>query len=374
MGFVFLRAMVYLCIMKRKDTKGARRGRAAKGARLPLWKNWRFVAPAVALLVILIGVAVWYHRECTVEYTGNEDVRIYIPRGSTEQAISDTLRRALGDEYATQVLKLRGWHNGTTANAAGSYVITPGMTANTASRKLVAGLQDPVKVTFNNARTMQQLAEKVSRNMEFDADDFIAACDTVLSGMGFAPEYYPAAFLPDTYEFYWSSSAAQVVKRLASIRNNWWNQKRRDRAKELGLTPEQVATLASIVEEETAKADEKPKVARLYLNRLDRGMRLQADPTVKFSVGDFTLRRITNEHLKTESPYNTYLHDGLPPGPIRVVEAKTMEAVLDAPQHEYLYMCAKEDFSGYHNFAVTNAEHEANARRYHEELNRRNIH
>ena len=141
----------------------------------------------------------------------------------------------------------------------------------------------------------------------------------------------------------------------------------------MGLTPVDVATIASIVEEETAKSDERPKVARLYINRVDRNMPLQADPTVKFAVGDFSLRRITNKHLQGESPHHTYLHAGLPPGPIRIAAKSTLEAVLNAPMHNYLYMCAKEDFSGYHNFAVDYNTHLNNARRYQAELNRRKI-
>jgi UPF0755 protein len=131
--------------------------------------------------------------------------------------------------------------------------------------------------------------------------------------------------------------------------------------------------VASIVEEETAKSDERPKVARLYLNRLAKGMKLQADPTVKFAVGDFSLQRITGKHIATDSPYNTYRVNGLPPGPIRIVDRRTVDDVLNAPQHGYIYMCAKEDFSGYHNFATDFATHQANARRYQAELNKRNI-
>ena len=157
-------------------------------------------------------------------------------------------------------------------------------------------------------------------------------------------------------------------------RNEWWNAERVARAHALGLTPVEVATVASIVEEETAKADERGKVARLYINRLRKGMRLQADPTVKFASRRFDLRRIAGDVLKTDSPYNTYMVQGLPPGPIRVASKSAIEAVLDAPEHDYIYMCAKNDFSGYHDFAVDYATHQANARRYQAELNKRNIH
>lgn len=217
------------------------------------------------------------------------------------------------------------------------------------------------------------LAERIASKMEWGADDFIAACDSVLPAKGFRKAQYTAAFLPDTYEFFWTTDAVDVVRRLSDVRDAFWNDERRAKAASMGLNPVGVATLASIVEEETAKADERPKVARLYLNRLDRGMLLQADPTVKFALGNFGLRRIYNSHLAVDSPYNTYKYKGLPPGPIRVAERATLEAVLDAPKHNYIYMCAKEDFSGYHNFAADITAHNSNAARYHRALSARNI-
>lgn len=160
---------------------------------------------------------------------------------------------------------------------------------------------------------------------------------------------------------------------MTQYRDRFWTDDRREKARKLGLTPVEVATLASIVEEESAKPDEYPAIARLYMNRLKKGMLLQADPTVKYATGNFALRRITGEHLRTPSPYNTYLHPGLPPGPLRTPSKSTIDRVLSAPAHTYLYMCAKEDFSGYHNFASDYATHTANARRYQKELNRRGI-
>ena len=160
---------------------------------------------------------------------------------------------------------------------------------------------------------------------------------------------------------------------MAKYSNNFWNDERKEKAKKLGLTPDEVVTLASIVEGETSKADEKGKVARLYLNRLQKHIKLQADPTVKFALQNFALRRITFEDCSVQSPWNTYYVEGLPPGPICIPEKSSIEAVLDAPEHNYIYMCAKEDFSGYHNFATSYSEHEANARRYQNALNERNI-
>lgn len=250
----------------------------------------------------------------------------------------------------------------------------PGDRALQLSRRLLAGRQTPINVSFTGTRTLDRMARRIASQMEFSDTAFINACNAELRAAGFKPEEFPAAFIPDTYQMYITDSATKVVRRLLEERNAFWNDDRLEKAHSLGLTPVGVATIASIVEEESAKTDERPVIARLYINRLHRKMRLQADPTVKFATGDFALRRIKGTHLQTESPYNTYKVDGLPPGPIRVAERTTMEGVLNAPEHNFLYMCAKEDFSGYHRFTDSYAEHMANARRYQAELNKRNIH
>ncbi len=333
--------------------------------RWPLW----LAIGAIVIIAAAVGAYLWAGKT----YQG-ERVRVYIPAGSTDQAVADSLRSALGTDYGSRVaalLRLQGYSPRT---ARGSYAVEPGSKALTVSRNIARGRQTPVKIVFNNVRTLQQLAQRVSARMDFSESDFIAACDSVLPELGFKGRAeYPAAFLPDSYEAYWTESAPAVVKLLAAYRNKFWTDQRREQARALGLTPVQVATVASIIEEETAKADERPKVARLYLNRIKKGMPLQADPTVKFAVGDFSLRRILAKHLQTESPYNTYRHAGMPPGPIRVAERQAIDDVLNAPAHGYLYMCAKEDFSGYHNFATDYATHLANARRYQAELNKRGI-
>jgi UPF0755 protein len=180
-------------------------------------------------------------------------------------------------------------------------------------------------------------------------------------------------FIPNTYEVYWNTPAEKLIERMKREYDVFWNNDRRRKAENIRLTPIEVSILASIVEEETAAPDEYPIVAGLYLNRLYKGMMLQADPTVKFAVGDFSLRRILNRHLEVDSPYNTYMYAGLPPGPIRIPSPKSIDAVLNHTVHNYLYMCAKEDFSGRHNFAVTLKEHNKNAEKYRAELNRRGI-
>lgn len=331
-----------------------------------------FLAAAIVILAVAayFGIKTWH--SLTSSYDGG-DAWVYIPRDATEKSLEDSLRSALGTNYGGSVADVWKLAKGQAATAHGAYLIKNGDRVIDVARRLKRGAQTPVKITFNNIRFLSELSETVGRQMEFDAEDFMAACEKVLPEAGFKKEGFVAAFLPDTYEFYWTSGAEPTVKRLLDYRNKYWNDERRAKAKSLGLTPVQVATIASIVEEETAAESERPIVARLYLNRLKTGMKLQADPTVKFAVGDFGLRRILNRHLETVSPYNTYQIQGLPPGPIRMPSATTMSGVLDAPDHNYLYMCAKEDFSGRHNFATTLSAHNANASRYREALNKRGI-
>ncbi len=334
--------------------------------------------PLIAAILLVCGILLaLFVRALPMlrSYTGPEAAVLLIPDRADEAQIADSLASATGDRsYADGVLRAWKLLKGYPESANGRYVIEPGTPAYKLARRLQTGRQTPVRLTFNNIRTLPQLAERVGSRMEFSPSDFLAACDSVLPALGFrGREQYPAAFIPDTYEFYWNSGAEQVVERLAAVRSDFWTDERRERARALGLNPVGVATIASIVEEETAAADERGAVARLYINRLDKGMMLQADPTVKFATGDFSLKRITGAHLRLNSPYNTYLYSGLPPGPIRIPERATLESVLNAPKHNYLYMCAKPDFSGRHNFATDFATHRANADAYRKALDARGI-
>ena len=265
------------------------------------------------------------------------------------------------------------WQHGTPEAAHGSYLIKNGDEAVRVARRIVNGKQTPVRITFNNIRTIGDLASRISSQLEIDSAGFMAACDTILPQKGFTAEHYTAAFLPDTYEFYWTVAPSKLFEKLLDEHNRFWTADRKAKAAALGLSENEVNTLASIVASESNKSDEWGKIARLYLNRINKNMPLQADPTVVFALGDFSIRRVTGAHLKVNSPYNTYTHRGLPPGPIRMVERSQIDAVLNAPAHNYLYMCAKPDFSGYHNFATDYNRHRLNAALYYRALNERGI-
>ena len=357
---------------KKKQTKKS--GRRPVGKRLSSLmrpKNRRkafsiLAAALVTLVILIIGLAYIFKS-----YHG-EGKLIYIPANSTKEDVRDTLVTNLGD-FGERAFSIWNKTGGNPHKAFGAYRVDGGQSAARLARRLATATQSPVKVTFNNVRTLDNLADRLSRQMAFSKDDFLRATDSILSAEGYKKEEYPAIFLPDSYEFYWTISASRFVEKMLKYFNDFWNDDRLAKAKALGLTPVEVSSLAAIVEGESAKLDERPKIARLYLNRLKIGMRLQADPTVKFALGDFGLRRLRGTHLQVESPYNTYRHAGLTPGPIRIPSKRTLDDVLNAPQHDYLYMCAKEDFSGYHNFAVDYPTHMANARRYQAELNRRGI-
>lgn len=334
-------------------------------------RNRKIYLTIGALIALLILVGYWL---VPLRHYEGDETRIYIPKGATTDAIKDSLTSALGQEFGGEVYSMWKMLGGEESNAHGAYVVKRGDWSLRVARKVQCGRQTPVRVHISAQRLMSGVYSRLAAKLEADSASIAQAIDSVAREYGFKDErWLPAAILPDTYEFYWTASPAKVATTLIGVRNDFWNDKRRAQAKAMGLSPVEVATVASIVEEESANRDEYPMIARLYLNRLGKGMKLQADPTVKYAVGDFSIRRITGKHLSVESPYNTYKYEGLPPGPIRMTERSTIDAVLTAPQHNYLYMCAKEDFSGRHNFAATFAEHQSNARRYQQELNRRGI-
>ncbi len=254
----------------------------------------------------------------------------------------------------------------------GRYLIPDGMNNYDLVEMLRSGKQTPVKVVFNNVRTIYQLAGKVSKQIEADSLSIVRLLtdSAYVAKMGVTPETAATIFIPNTYEFYWNTTAEGFVGRMYQEYLKFWNDTRKKKAEKIGLTPVQVMILASIVEKETNKNDEKPKIAAVYLNRLKRGWRLQADPTVIFAMGDFSIHRVLNIHKKFDSPYNTYQHGGLPPGPICIPSVASIEAVLNPDEDDYLFFCAKDDLSGYHVFAKTNRQHQKNARKYQRALDK----
>ena len=300
---------------------------------------------------------------------------LYIPTGSDFEDVVQllTYQKWLKNERSfTSVARLFGYDK---MVKAGRYKVTQGMNNFHLVSLLRRGAQSPVQLTFNNVRTLPQLAGIVSRKIEADSVSVLQVLnnDSLILSMGFNPETLPALFIPDTYEFFWNTSSSQWLQRMHKEYGRFWNAKRQHKADSLGLSPIEVSVLASIVDEETIKGDEKPVVAGLYLNRLRIKMPLQADPTVKFALGDFAIRRILKKDLGVDSPYNTYRYAGLPPGPIRIPSVGGIDAVLNAQPHRYLYMCAKDDFSGYHNFAVTLNQHQQNAAKYQRALRKAGI-
>lgn len=257
----------------------------------------------------------------------------------------------------------------------GRYAIHPAENAYHVFSRLYRGYQEPCNLTIGSVRTLDRLARNIGNQLMIDSAEVAQLFNDTLfiKQLGYTQATLPALFIPNTYQVYWNIHAESLVQRLKKEHERFWNKERRRKAEEIGLTPTEVSTLASIVEEETNNNAEKPMVAGLYLNRLKRGMPLQADPTIKFALQDFGLRRITNAHLGINSPYNTYLHTGLTPGPIRIPSPKGIDAVLNYSKHNYLYMCAKEDFSGTHNFATNLSDHMRNARKYWNALNQRKI-
>lgn len=257
----------------------------------------------------------------------------------------------------------------------GRYLLKKDMSNLEAIRLLRSGRQEPVNITFNNIRLKHELAERICENLEADADKFEAMLnDTALvQKYGFNTENIMSMFIPDTYEFFWTTTAEELFERMHREYKKFWNEQRLAEAKALDMTPVEVSILAAIVESETNKIDEAPKVAGLYLNRLERNIALQADPTLVFAAQDFSIKRVLNKHKEIDSPYNTYKYTGLPPGPIRLPSVSAIDAVLHHEDHNYLYMCAREDFSGYHNFATNLQTHLANARRYQRALSKAGI-
>lgn len=304
-----------------------------------------------------------------------EDKYLYISTGSNFDAVVKQLQDNKVVVDIESFIKVSKSLNYTERVKPGRYRIKPGMSNRQMVKMLISNIQVPVKVTFNNIRTPEQLAGKISHQIEADSLSILGLFRNpeTSARYGFKKESLISIFIPNTYEFYWNTSADAFFSKMKKNYDKYWSEERKTKAKEIELTPEEISTLASIIEEETAKNDERPKIAGVYINRLKKHMPLQADPTIKFALGDFSIRRILIKHLEVNSPYNTYKNIGLPPGPINCPSISSIDAVLNFENHQYLYFCAKDDFSGYHAFAKTLTEHNRNAEAYQKALNKEKI-
>lgn len=328
------------------------------------------------ILVLLISYLyyIWYVK-ITVNVPEGETAEIYIPTGSSSLYLFTLLKDRdlitnLDDFEMFTVLKRMK------TIKSGHYFIHSGMTCNHLVNMFVAGLQTPIKAVITPSRHPEDVAAKLSLYLELDSLSIIEALksDSIASLYGFSSSDFYTMFIPDTYEMYWNSSIEKLLSKMKSEYDKYWNEDRKSKADLISLSPREVVVLASIVyAEQSQYSDERPRIAGLYLNRLEIGMALQSDPTLIYGLGDFKRNRVLNKDKLIDSPYNTYKFPGLPPGPIYSPDKKSIDAVLNAEDNKYLYMCAKADFSGYHAFSTTLRQHNNNARQYQRALNRAGI-
>jgi UPF0755 protein len=322
------------------------------------------------LLVAILGISFSYYAYQIV-YTPNilvgmDDRLFIVEEGSDFKDIQRKLHegRVVNDLVSFSFLaKLSGYAD---QLKPGRYILRKNMTNLQALKILKSGKQEPVKITFNNVRLVSELAERITRNLGMKPEEFEAALIkfAMTNSYGFNKDNIMTMFIPNTYEVYFNVAPEALVEKMHGEYQKFWTDERKEKAKVVGLTPIEVSVLASIVQAESINAKEAPVIAGLYLNRLKKGIALQADPTLVFAVGDFSLKRVLNVHKQIDSPYNTYKYPGLPPGPINMPEIRSLDAVLNYTPSDYYYMCAKEDFSGNHNFTNSYEEHMSNAIRY----------
>lgn len=340
-------------------------------SQLSLLKKFLF---AILLVGIAIGAGFYYLANVASALKGDEPIEVLIRKGDAYSSVEAQLTNSNELQYGFLLKPVAKALKYDLYVKPGRYVVQPGSTILDIIRKLRSGNQDAINVTLNNITFLHQLAGKVAAKLDIDSTELSNAFydSDIAQKYGFSKESFAAMFLCNTYSFFWNTSVEGFLDRMQDEYQRYWNEERTSKALKLNLQPEDVIILASIVNKETNYRPEYPKVAGVYLNRLRKGMLLQADPTVKFAIGDMAIRRILNTHLQTDSPYNTYKYTGLPPGPICLPELDVIEGVLNAQQHDYLYFCATYG-SGQHAFAVTYDQHLKNAKAYHQELNRQKI-
>jgi len=341
--------------------------------------NKRVVLTFAAITGILISIALlWFYFRITkpvIDLKGKKSCYFYIHTGSGFNAVKDSLVKKgfLTDPENFEWLARRKQY--IQRVRPGRYRLVNRMHNNSLVNLLRSGKQEPVRIILQNIRTRNELAGKFGRHLEVDSTRLMALFKdpAYLSQFDISPPALFVLFLPDTYEFFWNTSGDQLFRRMYQEYKRFWTQRRRELADSLHLSLGEVVTMASIVEKESNKKEEKPAIAGVYLNRLKKNIPLQADPTIIFAWNDYSIRRVMKIHTEIKSLYNTYSNTGLPPGPICLPSKNSIDAVLHAMNHSYYYFCAREDLSGYHNFATDLEAHNRNARRYQRALNQLNI-
>jgi len=328
--------------------------------------------------IVGIAIAIYAYNKVIspkILADNTSSVFIEIPSGSSFDDVSNQfISLGLIEDKTTFQLLAQKMNYQRDPMRAGRFEIKPGSTLIDAIRLLRNGKQSPVQVILTTEREPMNVAAKAARFIETDSLSIVQLFENqlFLDSIGYTKESLMSLFIPNTYEFFWNTSATGFVNRMIKEHRFFWDKEdRRAKAKKMGLTLNEVYTLASIVEKETLRNAEKRRMAGVYYNRIKKGMLLQADPTAVFATRDFNTTRVLNRHLEVDSPYNTYKYVGLPPGPITMSSISSIDAVLNHENHDYIFFCAKGDGSGFHNFAKTNAAHERNAAIYRQNLKKR---
>lgn len=336
----------------------------------------KFIVAMVIILIIALGFTAlnYYLKYFGPNVTGNREY-LYIRTGATFNDVFDTIKKDDIVKDSTTFYWAAQNMNYADRVKPGRYHLKEGMSNRRLINMLASGTQEPVTLSFHNLRLKEQFAGFVSKKIEPDSLAILKLLDSAsfVQQYGFTTDNVYTMFIPNTYQIYWNTSAEKFFRRMYANYEKFWTPERKQQATDIGLDPIKVTILASIVDGEALHDDEMPTIAGLYMNRLKKGMKLESDPTIIFAEYDFTIHRVLSKYLTVNSPYNTYVHTGLPPGPIMMPSVNAIKSVLNYQHNDYIYMCAKEDFSGYHNFATNVADHLANARRYQEALNERNI-
>jgi len=336
----------------------------------------KFIIALVLLIILSLGITcvIYYLRYFGPNVSGKKEY-LYIHTGATFDDVYKTIR----DEGIVNDTTMFHWSainmKYTGRVKAGRYRLHEGMSNRKFINMLASGAQEPVTLAFHNLRLKQQFAGFVAKKIEPDSTAMINLLDSAnfVKQYGFTIDNVYTMFLPNSYQLYWNTSPEKFFKRMYANYQKFWTPERKQQAAEINLSPIQVSILASIVDAEALHDDEMPTIAGLYLNRLKKNMKLESDPTVIFAENDFTIRRVLNKYLTINSPYNTYMYVGLPPGPIMMPSINAVNSVLNYKASNYLYMCAKADFSGYHAFATNVADHLVNAHKFQQALNARHI-